>query len=348
MSGDNGSGLWRAVDDLVDRAPTTADLIAHRLYMFAGRRYRNLDRPLPPVLAQIEVLTTARMLALAPFLARIRNATAAPLLVLKGPAVASRYPDPVLRPFTDVDVLVHDAPATWEELVSDGFFEVGPEEKYLGIHHLRPLAFGALPLVVELHSAPKWIDGAAPPTVAELFSMAVPAALPVEGFLALAPGPHALVMAAHAWAHAPLRRVLDLLDVEVLLADTGARADAHRLAGSWAMSRVWRTTVEAADAVLGGGPVPLSLHTWARNVRLARDRSVLEHHLERWLSGWWELPPQCALRRTAVQIGRDLRPNPGEDWRTKLGRSARAANRAFVGRAEHDHALRRERSRRRD
>jgi hypothetical protein len=344
VSGDGGKGLWRSVDDLIDRAPTAADLVAHRLFMLAARRYRVLGMPLPRVLAALEVQTTARMLTLAPFLERLRAASTEPLLVLKGPEVAFRYPDPALRPFTDIDVLARDVQAVREELISAGFFEVGPEEKYVGIHHLRPLAFGALPLVVELHHAAKWTNGIPPPAVEELFSLAVPAALPVQGFVALPPGPHALVVAAHSWAHSPLRRVLDLLDVEVLLNDGEARAAADGLAGPWGIARVWSATTAAAEAALRGGPVPLSMRTWARNVRFVRDRTVLENHLERWFSCWWELPSRHAITRTTAQIGRDLKPEPGESWRAKLNRTRRALRRASARRTEHEHALRREAS----
>jgi hypothetical protein len=348
VSGDRVNDLWKSVDDLVDRAPTAADLVAHRLFMHAVRRYRALGRPLPHVLAALEVQTAARMLALEPFLERLRNASTAPLLVLKGPEIAFRYPDPVLRPFTDVDVLTPDAHAVRDELISAGFFEVGAAEKYAGIHHLRPLAFGALPLVVELHNAPKWIDRN-PPAVADLFSLAVPAALPIDGFLALPPGPHGLIVAAHAWAHTPLRRVSDLLDVEVLLETGDARRAADQLAGPWGMARVWAATTDAADAVLRGGRLPLTMRTWARNVRLVRDRSVLENHLERWVSCWWELPSRrAAVARTAEQIARDLTPSPGERWRTKLRRTLRALRHAGTRRGEHDHALRREASSRQD
>ena len=348
MSADRGSDLWRSVDALVDRAPTATDLVVHRLFMLAARRYRALGKPLPRFLAELEVHTAARMLALAPFLERLRAASTEPLLVLKGPEVAFRYPDPALRPFTDIDVLAHDAQAVRLELMSAGFFEVGPEEKYVGIHHLRPLALGALPLVVELHHAAKWIEGTPSPPVAELFSLAVPAALPVEGFLALPPAPHALVLAVHAWAHSPLRRVLDLLDVEVLLNDGGTRAAADRLAGNWGIARVWSATTAAADATLHGGPVPLSMRTWARNVRFVRDRTVLESHLERWLSCWWELPAWHAVGKTAAGIGRDFKPVPGESWKAKLHRTRRAARRASARRSEHEHALRREAPHRRD
>jgi hypothetical protein len=342
------SGLWQSVDDLVDRAPTAADLVAHRLFMLAARRYRALGRPLPQVLAALEVQTAARMLALTPFLERLRDASTEALLILKGPEIAFRYPDPALRPFTDVDILVPDPQAVHDELISAGFFEVGPEEKYVGIHHLRPLAVGALPLVVELHHTPKWINGIAPPAVAELFSLAIPAGLPVDGFLALPPGPHALLVAAHAWAHTPLRRMLDLLDVEVLLGGEDARRAAERLAGPWGMARVWSATTDAADAVLRGGRTPLTMRTWARNIRLVRERTVLENHFERWFSCWWELPAGHAAARTADRIARDLRPRPGERRRTKLHRTLRAMRRATTRRGEHEHALRREASHRQD
>ena len=75
---------------------------------------------------------------------------------MKGPEVALRYPGPALRGFRDLDLLVPDAPAVQRELLAAGFEPVGLPEKYAAIHHLRPLAYPGLPLLVEVHDRPKW------------------------------------------------------------------------------------------------------------------------------------------------------------------------------------------------
>lgn len=339
MSGGRND-LWQRLDALVDRAPRPDDLIAHRLQMHAVSRYRRIGRDVPAVLASLEAPTVATNLALEPFLARIKAATEAPLLVVKGPEVAARFPDPMLRPFSDVDVLVDGAERVREELLAAGFFEVGEAEKYVGIHHLRPLAVGALPLVVELHHTPKWLAGTPGPTVRELLALARPSAMQVEGFLALPPAAHAVVVAVHSWAHRPLRRIGDLLDI-ALLVEAEDREEAEQCARAWGVSRVWRTTMAAVEATFGGQRVPLSTRTWARNIRDVRGRTVFENHLERWFSGWWQLPPGQALVQTAHRALADVRPADGETWSSKLRRSATAARRASVRVGEHEHALRR-------
>ncbi len=55
--------------------------------------------------------------------------------------------------------------------------EINDPENYRDIHHLRPLWWPGLPLVVELHSRPKWIDGVAGPPVAELLEASAPGRL---------------------------------------------------------------------------------------------------------------------------------------------------------------------------
>ena len=84
------------------------------------------------------------------------------MILFKGMEVAARYPDPALRVFHDLDILVPDSAAAQARLIAAGFEEVGEPEIYEDIHHLRPLRSPGLPIVVEVHHAPKWPDHAAP------------------------------------------------------------------------------------------------------------------------------------------------------------------------------------------
>src|SRR5437899_2127110 len=77
----------------------------------------------------------------------------------------------------------------------------------------------------------RWVDGLPAPGAAELLSLAQPSSTGVDGIGALPPVEHALVVSANAWAHKPLRRARDLVDVAALTAtldraalDTAARA----------------------------------------------------------------------------------------------------------------------------
>lgn len=337
------TGIWAAVDAAVDRAPTLADVRSHRLELFAARRWRARGRPVPADFLELERRASVGALTAPVLLERVREVCAGePVVVLKGPEVAARYPDPALRVFGDLDVLVRNAEAVQAALLAASFEEVGDPSLYLGIHHLRPLRLGSLPLVVEVHARPKWIDAVPPPPVDELLDAAVP--LP-SGLYALPPAEHALVLAAHSWAHEPLRRLRDLLDV-VLLAEEAGRDETARVARAWGVERLWRATIGAADAVLLGGPTTWPLRLWAQNLGRVRERTVLENHLQRWLSDFSVGPPGRAVAGWRETFVRELGPEGDEGWGAKLSRSVHALRNARLRRSAHDEELAQEPSRR--
>ena len=176
--------------------------------------------------------------------------------------------------------------------------------------------------------------------------MAVEASANVDGVLTLPPPQHALILAAHAWAHAPLANLRDLLDVSVM-AQGVDRSELEALASGWGIKRIWRTTVQAADTVLNGNvDQTWALRIWARNLRAVRERTVLEAHLENWLSPFWAHPLRKAFRVVGKQVVAELSPAAGETWEGKLQRSGRAIRNAAVRKSEHDRALGPEDSRR--
>jgi hypothetical protein len=271
-------------------------------------------------------------------LAKVRDASDGALVVHKGPEVALRYPDPALRKYVDLDLLVPDTAAVQRSLVASGFQPVGDPAAYTTTPHEQPLEFPGLPVLVEVHDAPNWPGWLGPPPTAELLDEAVPSALGVDGILTLAPSHHALVVAAHAWAHGPLSRVGDLVDVRAM--SEGIDPDElTRLAKRWGLVKLWRTTTTAADAVLGGRRRTWALSTWARNLRDVRERTVFEYHLGRWLAPFSALGPLAAAGVMGREIGRDLRPRPDEGWDQKLGRTGQALRRARVRKSEHDEEL---------
>jgi Uncharacterised nucleotidyltransferase len=331
--------LWPAVTELVARAPRLADLYSHRLELFEARRLRGAGQQLPDDLLARERRAEISALTAPLLLSRVRAAYDGPLLLVKGPEVAARYPDPALRAFGDVDLLTEDAGAAQRALLAAGFEEVGDPELYLDIHHLRPLCWPGLPLVVEIHSRPKWVDGLEGPPIAELFAAARPAAVGVDGVLAAAPGQHALLLAAHSWAHEPLRLLRDLVDVSALAAEAD-RSEIEATARRWGVERLWRSTIAAADFVLGDVQrPPAALRIWAQNLELARERTVLENHLQRWLSDFWVLPPRRAARRLPRVAASELLPEHDEGWRRKLGRTLRAVRNGLRRRSEHHEDL---------
>jgi hypothetical protein len=242
-------------------------------------------------------------------LARVGAAYGHPALVLKGPEIAARYPQPTLRPSHDLDLLVEDSATAFRALRDAGCDVVGTDPSD---HHELPLAFPDLPLTIELHSTPKWPAWGSPPSVRELLGAATASLAGVDGAVALEPARHAVLTAVHSWAHRPLARVLDLVDVLVLLAD-GDPAEANRWARLWGVERIWRSTLAAAGAVFGDAPRPWTLRTWARNTPAVRRPTRVEELLERCLSPLAALPPDKAIgaTRRAVTEMLDARSHAG-------------------------------------
>jgi hypothetical protein len=335
-----GREIWEAVDRLVDRAAELSDLRTHRIHLLAARRWRLLGRAIPDELAHDQRRAAVAALTAPVVLGRVRGAYDGPLVVLKGPEIAARYPDAALRPYNDLDLLVPDPAEAQRALLAAGFVPIGNPRLYVNIHHERPLAAPGLPLHVELHSVAKWPERLTPPPAAELFEAAEPSVLGVAGVSTLARPHHALVLAAHSWAHDPLRRVGELVDIAAM----SAGVDSHELdalAARWGLRRLWRTSSAAADALLGDGPATWPLRLWARHLPRVRDRTVLESHLDRWLSGFWALPPRPAIGACASAVAAELRPAPGEPVATKLARTRLALRNALVRRSDHAEELER-------
>jgi hypothetical protein len=328
--------IWDGVDRLVDAAPGVGDLRSHGLHLLAARRWRILGRPVPASLAEQELRAVYEAQAVGPLLERIRAAVEGPIVLMKGPVVAGRYPDPLLRPFQDLDLLVTDAAAAQANLLASGF---APSLEHTldadNVHHLHPLRLPDLPLEVEVHSRPKWVNLLEPPSVDDLLEGAEPAALGVDGILTFEPTYHALILAAHLWAHDPLTRLLRVVDVAAM-AEASERREIDALAEAWGLTRLWRTTMAVADTLLlGAEGRPWPLRTWARNLSTARETTVLELHLGRCLGAFSVLPPRRAIKALAAALAGCLRPQPDESWRRKLRRTARQLVRPSMRRSEH-------------
>jgi hypothetical protein len=257
---------------------------------------------------------------------------------MKGPEVAVRYPGPALRGFRDLDLLVPDAPEVQRQLVAAGFEPVGLPEKYAAIHHLRPLAYPGLPLLVEVHDRPKWPERLRPPSKEELLEAAVPSSVGVEGIDTLPAAQHALVLAAHAYAHGPVTKLVHAIDAAVVAAEA-TPDDLTALARRWELERLWQTTAAIADSLFAGGRAPLALHLWARCLPAVRERTVLESHVEDWLAPFWTYPPRTAARATLASLADEVRPLDGETWRDKLRRALRVVRHPFARLSDHRREL---------
>lgn len=337
---DRNAALWSAVDRIVDRTGDLDDLSAHGLHLFAVRRWRELSRDLPTELVDEERRTAAVLLAAAVALERARAAYDGTMLLMKGLEIAERYPNRTLRPLRDVDVLVDRPDRAQRALVAAGFEPLGEDDgSYTGRHHLRPLHLPGLPIVVEIHRRPQWVSWAPSPSLAELVSEARPSATGVDGVLAPSAAHHALLVATHSWAAAPLRRILDLVDV-TLLAEGVGEVDLTETASRWQVDGVWKTTAAAAEAVFFDGPaLPWHVRLWAGDPSDARDRTVLSNHVRRIASAFAALPVRRAVPVAVTALGHALGPTDGETWRVKLRRTGRAIRHAFHPLSRHSRGL---------
>lgn len=330
--------IWASVDRLIGAAPDERALTVHRLEPLAARRLRALGRDVPEEAAESERLGAAFALAAGAHLVRARAAVEGPLLVVKGPEVAARYPDPATRVSRDVDLVAPDPEEAQRRLLAAGFAEAGSADYYADAPHQLPLAWPGLPVEVEVHGRPNWPQWLAAPSAEALLEGAVPSATGVAGLLAPAPERHVLVLAVHAWTHGPLTRLRDLLDVALMTTEAD-RGEIERIAESWGVTRLWLTTDAIATALFLGGPEPRPLRTWARNLSEVRERTVLEQHVARWIGWHAVLPRSLAVRATIDELWDDLTPERGETWGSKARRSGRAIRNAFVSRSKHERGL---------
>jgi len=331
--------MWEHVDGLLAASPSSLDVLrVHRVELLEARRRRAAGLPVEPAVIADETRAAVNEMAVPRLLARVRAAYDGPLVLMKGPEVAVDYGAPGLRSFGDLDLLTDDAEAAQAALIAAGFQEVFDADIYADIHHLRPLWWPGLPLVVELHSRANWPAAIPGPPAAELLAAAVPSRLGVEGISALPPEHHTLVLAAHAWQHQPLGRLGNLIDVAVALRHAD-EAEVMRLARRWGCTRMWRTTRRAIRVVVDGEGHSAAVALWARHLAGVRERTVLEWHVKDLLAPVWGLPPRAALRAVLAELHATAGPEGAEPWRAKLRRTALALRNAGVARSEHDLAL---------
>ena len=327
--------LWKQIGRLIDRARSPADLRVHRLHALAAWRWHEQGRLVPSDFTQKAHSAKVASLLAPLLLSHVRAACDGPILVFKGPEAAARYPSRSMRPFGDLDLLVREPRLVQRALVSAGFVEVGDEEIYRDIHHLRPLYLEGFPLVLEIHARPKWPEGIPVVDLEELFDAAVPSSVRVEGVSAPPPAQHALLLAAHAWAHAPLARLSHLVDVAAVRQEA-CTDEMRTIATEWGLQRVWETTCAAIDDTLQDRRGSWPSRTWARHLRDVREQTVFENHLGRWLSSLSALPPGAGVRKGLDALARDIRPAREETWGDKWFRSRRAVANAGSPRSRHE------------
>jgi Uncharacterised nucleotidyltransferase len=319
--------MWERIDGLLEANPARLDVLrVHRVELLEARRRRAAGLPIEPDTVADEARVAVNEMAVPGLLARIRAAYDGQLLLMKGPEVALDYGASGLRSFGDIDFLTDDAPAAQAALIAAGFQEVFEPEIYEDIHHLRPLWWPGLPLVVELHTEANWPQGIPGPSTDELLAAAVPSRLGVPGITTLPPEQHTLVLAAHAWEHQPLGRLGNLLDVAVTL-QRADEAEIDRLARRWGCRRMWRTTRNAIRSLTGEGRSAATA-LWARHLYEVRERTVLEWHVKDLLAPVWGYP----AKRVPGAVWREAR-------RMELSRTWFALRHARRPRSEYNQAM---------
>jgi putative nucleotidyltransferase-like protein len=303
--------MFEHVDRVLAATSSPASVLrVHRVELLDAARRRAAGLELEGDLIADETRAAVNEMAVFGLLARIRAACDGPLLLMKGPEVAAAYGATGLRSFGDLDILTDDAPAAQAALIAAGFQEVFDAEIYEDIHHLRPLWWPGLPLVVELHMRPNWPAAIPGPSTEELLAAAVPSALGVPGITTLPPEHHTLVLAAHAWEHQALGRLGNLVDVAVMLRRADA-AEVDRLAREWGCARMWRTTRRAVRAVVDGKGRSAAVSLWARHLRGARERTLFEWHVKDLLAPVWGYP---AARVPGAVVAEARRMQLGRSW----------------------------------
>jgi len=114
----------------------------------------------------------------------------------------------------------------------------------------------------------------------------------------------------------------DLIDVAAVSAYADQR-DLGETAAAWGISRLWRTTERAIDALFYGGRETFPLRTWSRHLRSVRDRTSFEKHVTQVLGSYWGMPPQVATVLAIHELRIRVKPAPGEFWRQRVTRARR-------------------------
>jgi hypothetical protein len=328
--------LWERVGQLTDRALRLSDLRHHRLQLLAASRMRARGENVPPELVREERMAAAVGLAARVLMQHARRATDARIIVMKGPEAAALWPNPRLRAWKDLDLLVEDAAAVQDALLEAGFVEVGDPAIYEHIHHLRPLTLPGLPVCVEVHLRPKWPTPDAP-SFSELVAAAVPSSFGLSDVFAPKHAHHAVLLAAHAWEHDPLSRLASLADISAMAGEAGFDA-AAQTAERWGVERIWRITARTIEDVLRR-PSASREPMWRRHLSEARERTVLEGHLARLAVSTVSVPVTRAPAAALRSVANTLRLEAGETWTIKAKRTVRALGNASTRKSEHDATL---------
>jgi hypothetical protein len=322
-----------------DRGRSLSGLRSHGLHLIAARTWREEGRDVPDDLALQELLAIGQVRSAEAMLVTVASILEQEIIALKGMAVAGHYPDPALRPFGDLDLLVADPARAQRQLLAAGFRPAVDydEHFYEGHHHLEPLELpGRETVKVEIHSRAPWVHWCPAPSFRDLRARARSSAVPGVWFPDRAD--HALILSCHSWHSLPLRRVLDLLDV-ALVSETVDREILAERARRRRVGKLWTMTQAVSEALLFGGREPLAMRLWARDLTAVRECSLLERHMRLWFGPFSALTPRVAASEALHAFALDLRPTGGEAWGEKLSRARQGLQHPLRPIGDHDKQL---------
>jgi hypothetical protein len=285
--------LWAGVARLIEGVGTLEQLSQQGLAAIragAGKSGGE-GRPNAGMVAQLLMARRRYEQALA-VLADVVGATDDHIVVMKGVEVAQHYPDPIQRPFGDVDVLTARPGALSEALQRIGYREqldIVPDDH----HHLPPLVRPGGEVPIEAHFRPGWLSWMTPPSTEELIERAVPATTPVDGLWTLDPIDHCLFVAVHHWADGPFIRARDLVDIAALRLGLDGE-EVERRAEAWGIGRMWSLTGRCADALLLDGPTSLSTRLLTGHISRGRLQGPIAHRAAVYLADFLVTSPRRA------------------------------------------------------
>lgn len=308
---------WRNIQQIVERLPESS-LGSHGVHLIAAAQWRQRGIDVPTAYQEAERVRAIQAPAALLLIERVRATVPGPIVLMKGPELALRYPNPALRPFGDLDLLVQDAELAQQLLVDREFERAGNELKFRDKHHRAPLSFRSLPLTLELHDNPGWLSWMTPASPTELFAEAIPSSLGMDGIMTLAPHHHALFIAAHAWRHGPLGCLIHLIDLVMMTKDQDPDELAE-LAECWGMGPVWRSSVVAIEALFDEAPAGNGfVRYWITQLRDGHVRNMREHYVGQLLAPLWAPTMSGRVAGEIVTIRDMFAPRPDQEWRDKL------------------------------
>ena len=314
---------WEAIQHVVEGWPQET-LGAHGLHLIAASQWRSSGASVPQDFQDAERLRAISTPAAAMLLKRIRATVPGKIILLKGPELASYFPDPMLRPFVDIDILTPDAADTQARLLQAGFREGRDDLNFHDLHHHTPLRYPGLPLAVEIHSTPKWLSWMSPPSTSQLLDASVPSSTGLDGIETLDPAHHAMVVAAHAWSHAPLGHLLRLIDLQYI-SEGQDPEKLRRLAADWGLGGVWQTSQVAINAVFYEGPRGHGLtRRWIDQLARGHERSVSEQFLARALAPLWAPTLPAKITGLSAEMRSLILPEYLATWNQRAQRGYRA------------------------